>query len=44
MAFLSRILTDENRLRILLCLRQGKQSVSSIAEELGLPSPWFPTI
>ena len=39
MAFLAKILTDENRLRILLCLRQGRKSVSRIAEELDLPQP-----
>jgi len=39
MAFLARILTDENRLRILLCLRHGRKSVSSIAEELDLAQP-----
>ncbi|MFZ5449996.1 MAG: ArsR/SmtB-type metalloregulator TsoR [Thermodesulfobacteriota bacterium] len=39
MAFLARILTDENRLRILLCLRHGKKAVSSIAEELDLAQP-----
>ncbi len=39
MAFLARTLADENRLRILFCLRQGKKSVSSIAEELNLSQP-----
>jgi len=38
-AFLSKALSDENRLRILLCLSNGKKSVSSIVEELGLSQP-----
>lgn len=39
LAFLSKSLSDENRLRILLSLNQGKQSVSQIVERLGLSQP-----
>ncbi|MCX5877541.1 MAG: metalloregulator ArsR/SmtB family transcription factor [Deltaproteobacteria bacterium] len=35
-AFLAKSLSDENRLRILGCVSNGKKSVSSIVEELGL--------
>ena len=38
-AFLSKSLSDENRLRILLCVRDRKKSVSSIVEELDLSQP-----
>lgn len=38
-AFLAKCLSDENRLRILLCISQGKKSVGSIVEELGLSQP-----
>jgi DNA-binding transcriptional ArsR family regulator len=38
-AFLAKSLSDENRLRILLCLSQGKKAVGSIVEELGLSQP-----
>jgi ArsR family transcriptional regulator, zinc-responsive transcriptional repressor len=38
-AFLAKSLSDENRLRILLCVSQGKKSVGSIGEELGLSQP-----
>ena len=38
-AFLARSLSDENRLRIILCVSSGKKSVSSIVEELGLSQP-----
>jgi DNA-binding transcriptional ArsR family regulator len=38
-AFLARSLSDENRLRILLCVRDGKKSVSRIVEEVGLSQP-----
>ena len=38
-AFAARALSDENRLRILLSVRQGKKSVSSVTEELGLSQP-----
>jgi len=38
-AFLARSLADENRLRILLCISQGKKAVGSIVEELGLSQP-----
>jgi DNA-binding transcriptional ArsR family regulator len=32
-------LADENRLRILLCLKNGRKSVSGIVEELNLSQP-----
>jgi DNA-binding transcriptional ArsR family regulator len=38
-AFLAKSLADENRLRILLCLGNGKKSVSQIVEELNLSQP-----
>ena len=38
-AFLAKSLSDENRLRILLRVSNGKKSVSSIVEELGLSQP-----
>jgi len=38
-AFLSKSLSDENRLRILLCVSRGKKSVTAIGEELGLSQP-----
>jgi len=38
-AFVARSLADENRLRILLCVNNGKKSVSSIVEELKLSQP-----
>jgi ArsR family transcriptional regulator, zinc-responsive transcriptional repressor len=38
-AFLAKSLSDENRLRIILCVSNGKKSVSSIVEELGLSQP-----
>jgi DNA-binding transcriptional ArsR family regulator len=38
-AFLAKSLSDENRLRILLCISQGKKSVGSIVEQLGLSQP-----
>jgi len=38
-AFLAKSLSDENRLRILLCVSNGKKSVSSIVETLGLSQP-----
>lgn len=38
-AFLSKSLSDENRLRILACVSHGKKSVTSIVEELGLSQP-----
>jgi DNA-binding transcriptional ArsR family regulator len=38
-AFLAKILSDENRLRILLSLDGGKKSVNSIVEELNLSQP-----
>ena len=38
-AFLAKSLSDENRLRILLTVSNGKKSVSSIVEELGLSQP-----
>ncbi len=39
LAFLLKCLSDENRLRILFCLNQGKKSVSRIVEELDLSQP-----
>ncbi|MDR3631142.1 MAG: metalloregulator ArsR/SmtB family transcription factor [Desulfocapsaceae bacterium] len=38
-AFLAKSLSDENRLRIILCVSNGKKSVSTIVEELGLSQP-----
>jgi DNA-binding transcriptional ArsR family regulator len=38
-AFLGKSLSDENRLRIIICVSKGKKSVSSIVEELGLSQP-----
>jgi len=38
-AFLAKSLADENRLRILLCVNDGKKSVSRIVEELNLSQP-----
>ena len=38
-AVLARSLSDENRIRILLCLANGKESVSGIVEELRLSQP-----
>lgn len=38
-ASLSKCLSDENRLRILLSLKNGKKSVSQIVEELHLSQP-----
>jgi DNA-binding transcriptional ArsR family regulator len=38
-AFLAKSLSDENRLRILLCVSTSKKSVSSIVEEMGLSQP-----
>ena len=38
-AFLAKSLSDENRLRILHCVSNGKKSVSSIVEELNLSQP-----
>lgn len=38
-AFLSRSLSDENRLRILQYISAGKRSVTSIVEELNLSQP-----
>ena len=39
LAFLAKSLSDENRLRILLCISNGKKSVSRIVEELDLSQP-----
>ena len=39
MAFLAKVLSDGNRLRILLLVSNGKKSVSSIVEELDLSQP-----
>lgn len=38
-AFVAKSLADENRLRILLCVNNGKKSVSGIVEELNLSQP-----
>lgn len=38
-AFLSKCLSDENRLRILMFLNNGEKSVSRIVEELNLSQP-----
>ena len=38
-AQLAKSLADENRLRILQCLGEGKQSVSALVEKLGLSQP-----
>jgi DNA-binding transcriptional ArsR family regulator len=38
-AFLAKSLSDENRLRILLCVSCGKKPVSAIVEEVGLSQP-----
>jgi ArsR family transcriptional regulator, zinc-responsive transcriptional repressor len=38
-AFLAKSLSDENRLRIILCVSCGKKSVTSIVEALGLSQP-----
>jgi len=39
LAFLARALSDENRLRILLFLGEGKKSVSQVVEALSLSQP-----
>jgi len=39
LASVAKTLSDENRLRILMCVSDGKKSVSRIAEELGLSQP-----
>ena len=38
-AFVAKSLSDENRLRILLCVNNGKKSVSAIVEALNLSQP-----
>lgn len=38
-AFLAKSFADENRLRIILCVTEGKKSVSQIVEELKLSQP-----
>jgi DNA-binding transcriptional ArsR family regulator len=38
-AFLAKSLSDENRLRILMCVSCGKKPVSGIVEEMGLSQP-----
>ncbi|AFM24775.1 ArsR/SmtB-type metalloregulator TsoR [Desulfomonile tiedjei] len=38
-AFVGKSLSDENRLRILLSLCNGRKTVSTIVEELGLSQP-----
>jgi len=39
LAFVAKALSDENRLRILLSVSDGKKSVSSVVEELELSQP-----
>lgn len=39
LAVLAKCLGDENRLRILLCVGDGRKPVSRIVEELGLSQP-----
>ena len=39
LAFMAKTLSDENRLRILLSVSNGKKSVSRVVEELGLSQP-----
>lgn len=39
LAFLAKSLSDENRLRILLCVSNAKKSVSRIVDELDLSQP-----
>ena len=38
-AFVAKSLADENRLRILMCVNDGKKSVSGIVEALNLSQP-----
>ena len=38
-AFMAKALADENRVRIILSLAEGKKSVSRIVEELGISQP-----
>jgi DNA-binding transcriptional ArsR family regulator len=38
-AFVAKSLSDENRLRILLCVSEAQKSVSGIVEELNLSQP-----
>ncbi|MBI5559035.1 MAG: winged helix-turn-helix transcriptional regulator [Deltaproteobacteria bacterium] len=38
-AFLAKTLGDENRLRIIMALAQGKKPVSRLVEELGISQP-----
>ena len=38
-AFLAKAMSDENRLRFLLSVSNGKKSVSRVVEELGLSQP-----
>lgn len=37
--FLARALADENRVRIVMSLAQGKKTVSSMVDELGISQP-----
>jgi DNA-binding transcriptional ArsR family regulator len=39
LAFLAKSISDENRLRILFCVKNAKKSVSQIVEELALSQP-----
>jgi len=38
-AFLAKAMADENRLRIILSLTNGKKTVSRLVEELGISQP-----
>jgi DNA-binding transcriptional ArsR family regulator len=38
-AFMAKALADENRLRIIMSIAEGKKSVSRVAEELGISQP-----
>ena len=38
-AFMAKALADENRLRIILSIAEGKKSVSRVVEELGISQP-----
>jgi DNA-binding transcriptional ArsR family regulator len=40
-SFLAKILSDENRLKIHLCISRGKKAVGSIVEEPNLSQPIF---
>lgn len=38
-AFMAKAMADENRVRIIVALAQGKKTVSTIVEELGISQP-----